>query len=505
METLSNLALGFQVALEPFNFGMAVLGVVLGLVIGVLPGLGGTSGVAILLPVTIFIAPTAGIIFLASIYWGALFGGVVTAILFNIPGEPWDVALLFDGYPLARKGKAALALTAAFLASIFAAFVATVLFTFLMRPLADFALRFGPPEILTIMLVAFATFVGLGGGSAFKTIAMLSVGFLLAVVGLDVVTGLPRFTFGSISLLSGFHFVPITIGLFGLGEILASSEAGIARFVGLQSRLGLRDLWETVKELKRHFVALVTGTILGFWVGILPGTGATPASFLSYGMARQYSKNKEEFGTGAVEGVIAPQSAAQAAGIGALLPMITLGVPGSPTAAVLLAGLLIWGLVPGPQLFVEKPDFVWGLVSSMYVSNLVALVLCLLGVPLLAAIMRIPYAIMTPFIVIMCLVGAYAINNNLSDVGLTVIFGFVGYVLRKLSYPLAPLVVALVLGEMTERALRQSLIMSDGSVDIFFNRPLAAVFMVVAIVLFLLPLLRQWVPYAFQRIRTVGF
>ncbi len=503
METFSNLALGFQVALQPFNLGMAILGIVLGLVIGVLPGLGGTSGVAILLPLTIFIAPTAGIIFLSSIYWGALFGGVVTSILFNIPGEPWDVALLFDGYPLARKGRAALALTAAFLASIFAALVATVIFTFLMMPLAEFALKFGPPEIFAVMLVAFATFVGLGGGSPRKTIAMLAVGFLLSVVGLDIVTGLPRFTFGSITLLSGFHFVPVTIGLFGLGEVLASSEGGIAKVVGFAGRVGLTVVWETLQELRRHFVTLITSTLMGFWVGILPGTGATPASFLSYGMARQYSKKKEEFGTGAVAGVIAPQSAAQAAGIAALLPMITLGVPGSPTAAVLLGGLLIWGLLPGPQLFVEKPEFVWGLVSSMYVSNLIALVICLLGVPLLAAIMRIPYAILTPFIVIVSLVGAYAINNSLFDIWLALIFGLVGYILRKLQYPLAPLVVALVLGEMTERALRQSLIMSDASIGIFFNRPLAAVFMAIAILLFLLPILRQWGPQVWQRIRPV--
>jgi putative tricarboxylic transport membrane protein len=490
METLVGLLQGFQVALQPVNLGIALIGIILGLIIGILPGLGGTSGVAILLPLTVFIAPTSGIIFLASIYWGALFGGVVTSILFNIPGEPWSVALLFDGYPMARQGQAGLALTSAFMASIFGALVSIVLFSFLMRPLAELSLKFGPPELFTIMLMAFATFVGLGGGAPLKTVIMLAMGLLLAMVGLDVVTGRPRFTFGTLTLLSGFHFVPVTIGLYGLGEILASAEEGVAQLAGLSGRVGLQDLRVTLQQLRQRFVTMMSCTLLGFWVGILPGTGATPASFLGYGIGRQYSRQRDKFGTGALEGVIAPQAAAQAAGIGSLLPMITLGIPGSPTAAVLLAGLFIWGLLPGPQLFVEKPDFVWGLVASMYVGNILALIICLLAVPLLAAIMRTPYAILTPFIVIISLIGSYVIQNSLFDVWITLGFGGLGYLLKKLKYPLAPLVVALVLGDMTERALRQSLIMSDGSVGIFVTRPLAAVFLVLALFLFCWPFLR---------------
>jgi putative tricarboxylic transport membrane protein len=504
MDTLSGLMQGFQVALQPLNLGIALVGVILGLIIGILPGLGGTSGVAILLPLTVFIAPTSGIIFLASIYWGALFGGVITSILFNIPGEPWSVALLFDGYPLARKGRPGLALTAAFMASIFGALVAIILFTFLMLPLAEFSLKFGPPELFAVMLMAFATFVGLGGASPLKTLAMLAMGLLLAMVGLDVVTGMPRFTFGTLTLLGGIHFVPLTIGLYGLGEILASAEEGVAKLTGLQGQVGLRDLRESLRELRRRFPTLCSCTLLGFWVGILPGTGATPASFLGYGIARQYSRRREEFGTGTVTGVIAPQAAAQSAGIGALLPMITLGVPGSPTAAVLLAGLFIWGLLPGPQLFVEKPEFVWGLVASMYVGNIMALLICLLAVPLLTAIMRTPYAILTPFIVIISLVGAYVIQNNLFDVWLTLGAGVVGYVLKKLNYPLAPLVVALVLGDLTERSLRQSLIISDGSMAIFFTRPLAAVFMALACLLFLWPFIHRSASRQLQRRRASG-
>jgi putative tricarboxylic transport membrane protein len=402
------------------------------------------------------------------------------------------VALLFDGYPLARMGLAGLALTAAFVASFFSGLISNVLFTFFALPLAEFALRFGPPEIFAIMLMSFATFVGMGGGSPVKTLIMMGIGFMLATVGLDIVTGQPRLTWGNITLLSGFNFVPVTIGLFGIGEILADAEdrAGGGP-KALASRLGLADLAESLREHGRRIWLFIAATLMGFWVGVMPGTGATPASFMGYGLARQYSKDQSKFGKGALEGVIAPQAAANAAGVGSVLPMITLGVPGSPTAAVIMAGLFIWGLTPGPQLFLEKPDFVWGLIASLYVGQTAALILCLLCVPLLAAIMRLPYALLTPFIVVISILGAYAINNSLFDVWIMLIFGIVGYVLTKLKYPLAPLVVALVLGDPTESALRQTLILSGGSLDILFSRPISAPLTVIAIVLFLLPVF-QW-------------
>ena len=496
MEALGGLAYGFSIALQPTNLTFLLLGVVLGLVVGVLPGLGGTSGVAILLPVTIFISPNAGIMLLAGMYWGALFGGVVTSILFNIPGEPWSVALLFDGYPLAKAGRAGLALTAAFVTSFFSAWVANILFTFFALPLAEFALRFGPPEIFAIMLMSFATFVGMGGGSPVKTVVMICAGFLLAAVGLDIVTGQPRFTFGNITLLSGFNFVPITIGLFGIGELLsAAEEQGEDKQESIAYKIGLSDLVESIKLHRQKFWLFMSTTLMGFWVGVMPGTGATPASFMGYGMARQYSKNQERFGKGALEGIIAPQSAANAAGVGSILPMVTLGVPGSPTAAVIMAGLFIWGLTPGPQLFIEKPDFIWGLIASLYIAHTAAFVICIAAVPALAAIMRVPYPVLTPFIVVISLLGAYAINNSLFDVMLTLIFGVIGYILSKLKYPLAPLVVALVLGDPTESSLRQTLILSGGSLDILFTRPIAAPLTLVAIVLFLLPVIqavRRW-------------
>lgn len=501
MEAFGSLGQGFQVAFQPFNLLMLFIGVALGLVIGVLPGLGGTSGVAILLPITVYIAatsPTSAIIFLAGIYWGALFGGLVTSILFNIPGEPWAVALCFDGYPLAKhKGRPGLALSSSFLASFAGALGATVLFTFFALPLADFALKFGPPELFAVFLIAFAALAGLESSSVTKSIAMIAFGLLLAAVGFDTVTGTPRLTFGQINLLSGVGFVPVTIGLYGLGEILASAEErGELSFAGIAARVGLRDVWEASVAMKERAGTVITSTLVGFWIGVLPGTGATPASFLSYGLARQYSKQKENFGKGEISGVMAPQAAADAGGVGSLLPMVTLGVPGSPTAAVIMAGLFMWGLTPGPQLFITHPEFVWGLIASIYLGQLMTFLICILGVPLLASIMRIPYAIITPFIVIISILGSYSIQNSMTDVWITVIFGIVGFWLRKLKYPLAPLVVALVLGDSAERALRQSLIMSDAAVSIFFTRPISAPLMVIAVVFLLLPFLqtgyRRW-------------
>jgi len=488
MESLANLVYGFGLALSPYNLFIAAAGVFLGTVIGVMPGLGGTSGVAILLPLTFVMPPSSAIVFLSCIYWGALFGGAITSILFNIPGEPWSVATMFDGYPMAKSGQAGLALASAFIPGFFAALIAVLLFTFFAPPLAEFALRFGPPENFAVLLLAFSTLTGLGGGSAAKALASTAIGFMMATVGMDIVTGRPRLTFASITLLAGFSFITVSIGLFGIGEILHSSEETL-EIKGVQGRVGSKDFFQVLQTMRRNFASFITGTLLGFWIGVMPGTGATPASFLSYGLAKKFSRTPERFGTGAPEGVMAAQTAAQAAGIGSLLPMITLGIPGSPTAAVILGGLYIWGLLPGPALFSEQKDFVWALIASMYVGNVMGVLLCLFLVPLFAAIMRIPASILTPIIVLLSMIGAYAVNNNAFDILLVLVFGVIGYIFKKLEYPLAPLVVALVLGDITEEALRQSLILSDGSIMIFFTRPIAAFFMVIALFLFLLPVL----------------
>ncbi len=489
METLAHLMTGFGVALQPFSLLMMTLGLLLGLAVGVLPGLGGTAGVALLLPLTVLVAPEVAIIFLAAIYWGALFGGVITSVLFAIPGEPWSVALIFDGYPMSKQGKSGLALSTAFLSSFIGIIIAAFFFVLAALPLALLALRFGPPEMFAIMLLAFSTFVGLGTGKPSKTLVSTAFGLILTAVGLDIVTGKPRLTFGSIEWLSGFHFVPVTIGLFGLGEILIDGEERFSTEIKerITAKVGIKDIKEGMREIWKFFPQTILSSIMGFFVGVLPGTGATPASFLGYGLAKQYSKDPDKYGKGAIEGVIAPQAAANAAGTGSLLPMVTLGIPGSPTAAVLLAGLYMWGLWPGPRLFIEQPVFVWGLIASLFLAGAVCLIICLVGTPMLASIMRIPWGILTPIIVVACFVGSFVMRNLMFDVWCTLIFGLIGYVMKKLKYPLAPLAVALVLGDMTERFLRQSLIMSDGSFSIFFIRPIAGVCTVVALFLFAFP------------------
>src|SRR5213596_3023924 len=394
---IENLFLGFHIAITPYNLFVAVVGVTLGTIIGVLPGLGGANGVAILLPLTFTMPPTSAIILLTSLYWGALFGGAITSILFNIPGEPWSVATTFDGYPMARNGQGGQALTAAFTSSFVGALFSVVLITLFAPLLAEVALKFGPPEFFAIQLLTFSSFVGLGGGSALKSLVSILIGFILAAVGLDIVTGQLRLTFGITELMRGFDFIVAVIGLFGIGEILLSVEEGLS-FKGVSTKMNLHVVLDTWKILPRYWRTYVRSCFIGFWMGFKPG-GATPASFMSYAFAKRFSKRSESFGTGELEGVVAPETAAHAAGGASLLPMITLGIPGSPTAAVMLGGLIIWGLQPGPLLFVEKPEFVWGLIASMYTGNVIGVLVVLFFVPAFAAILRIPFAVLTPLIV----------------------------------------------------------------------------------------------------------
>ena len=486
MDEINSLMHGFSVALSPFNVLLMFVGVVLGVIIGVLPGLGGANGVAILLPLTFSMSPTSAIIMLSCIYWGALFGGAITSILFNIPGEPWSVATTFDGYPLAQKGRAGAALTAAFTSSFIGALVAVIMITFLSPLVAKFALEFGPPEFFSVYLLTFCAFVGMAKGAAVKTVAAMMIGFALAAVGLDTVTGQLRLTFGFTELLKGFDFLIAVIGLFGIGEILQTLEEGLA-FKGKQAKMNAKIVLETWKELPRYWATSIRSSLVGCFMGIVPG-GATPASFMSYGVAKRFSKDGAKFGTGQVEGVVAPETAAHAAGTSALLPMLTLGVPGSPTAAVLLGGLLIWGPQPGPLLFVEQKDFVWGLIASMYLGNIVGLIVVLTCVPFFAAILRIPFAIIAPVILVICAIGAYTVHGSMFDVWLMMGFGVVGYLFKKLNYPLAPLVLALVLGDRAEDSFRQSMLLSQGDVGIFFSNGLVGGITGFAMVLLFWPL-----------------
>jgi putative tricarboxylic transport membrane protein len=434
-------------------------------------------------------SPTSAIIMLSCIYWGALFGGAITSILFNIPGEPWSVATTFDGYPMAQQGRAGAALTTAFTSSFVGALVAVVMITFLAPLVAKFALKFGSPEFFAVYLLTFCSFIGMGKGSPFKILAAMALGFALASVGMDTVTGQLRLTFGQSELMRGFDFLIAVIGLFGIGEILLSMEEGL-KFSGKSAKIDPKIVLQTWKQLPQYWVTSIRSSLIGIWMGITPG-GATPASFMSYGLAKKMSRNGPKFGTGEMEGVIAPETAAHAAGTSALLPMLALGIPGSPTAAVLLGGLLIWGLQPGPLLFVEQKDFVWGLIASMYLGNVVGLIVVLSTVPVFASILRIPFSIIAPVIIVICAIGAYTVHNAMLDIWFMLGFGVVGYLFKKLDFPLAPLVLALVLGDKAEDSFRQAMLVSQGDLSIMWSNPLVGTITTLALVLLLWPLLSK--------------
>lgn len=489
MEEISALMQGFYVILSPMNIGLMFVGIILGVLIGVLPGLGGANGVAILLPLTFTMSPTSAIIMLSCIYWGALFGGAITSILFNIPGEPWSVATTFDGYPMAQNGHAGAALTTAFTSSFVGAFLAVVMITFLAPLVAKFALKFGSPEFFAVYLLTFCSFVGMGKGSPFKILASMALGFALASVGMDTVTGQLRLTFGQPELMRGFDFLIAVIGLFGIGEILLSMEEGL-KFSGKSAKIDPKVVWQTWKQLPKYWMTSIRSSLIGIWMGITPG-GATPASFMAYGLAKKMSKRGAKFGTGEPEGVVAPETAAHAAGTSALLPMLALGIPGSPTAAVLLGGLLIWGLQPGPLLFVEQKDFVWGLIASMYLGNIVGLIVVLSTVPLFASILRIPFSIIAPVIIVICAIGAYTVHNAMLDIWFMLGFGVLGYLFKKLDFPLAPLVLALVLGDKAEDSFRQAMLVSQGDVMVMFSNPLVGTITTLALVLLFWPLISK--------------
>jgi putative tricarboxylic transport membrane protein len=496
MEEVTALFQGFAVVITPFNLLLMMIGILLGVIIGVLPGLGGANGVAILLPLTFSMPPTSAIIMLSCIYWGALFGGAITSILFNIPGEPWSVATTFDGYPMAQKGRADEALTTAFTSSFIGALVAVIMITFAAPLVAKFALEFSPAEFFAVQFLTFASFVGMGRSSPFKTLASMCLGFALAGVGLDTVTGQLRMTFGFHELLNGFNFLVAVIGLFGIGEILASMEGGLA-FRGAEAKIRFNAVMETWKKLPRYWATSIRSCLVGCWMGVTPG-GATPASFMAYGLAKRFAKgDKNRFGKGEIEGIIAPETAAHAAGTSALLPMLTLGIPGSPTAAVLLGGLMIWGLQPGPLLFVEQKEFVWGLIASMYLGNIAGLIVVLTCVPLFAAILRVPFSVIAPVIMVVCAIGAFTVHNAMFPVWMIVIFGIMGYVFNKLDYPLPPLVLALVLGDQAESSFRQSMLLSQGSVSIFWSNLLVGSIMTLGLLLLFWPLI-SWVMSKFR-------
>jgi len=480
-DQIHNLMGGFETAFSLYHVLLMCGGVLLGILVGVLPGLGAPNGVTLLLPLTFMMPPVSAIILLSSMYWGALFGGSTTSILFNIPGEPSSVATTFDGYPMARKGDASKALATAFLAAGFGAMAGIIVVTLIANTIADFALRFSPPEYFAIYLLTFCSYVGMSGGAPLKTLASLVIGLVLATVGMDTISGEMRLTYGSDNMVGGISFLAAVIGLFGIGELLVTVEDGL-KFEGLKAKMSWRVVWQTMKEMPQHMVALVRSTVIGCWMGITPG-GPTAASFMSYGIAKRFSRRGANFGKGEPEGVVSPEAADHSAGVSALLPMLALGVPGSATAAVMMGGLMMWGLQPGPMLFIEQPDFVWGLIASMYLANIVAVVLVLATIPFFASILRLPFSIIGPVIIVVCLTGAYTIGGKMFDVYLALGFGVIGYVFKKLDYPIAPLILAMVLGDKTEDAFRQSMLLSDGALSVFFGNGLVGTITSMALIL----------------------
>ncbi|MEM1064759.1 MAG: tripartite tricarboxylate transporter permease [Pseudomonadota bacterium] len=492
MEILSLLADGFATSLSPFNLMIVLIGVTAGLFIGAMPGLGSVNGVAIVLPLTFIVPPSSAIILLAAIYYGAMYGGAVSSVLLGIPGASTAVATTFDGRPMAQQGRAGLALIAAAVASFVGGTISVVLFTLFAVPLADLALAFGPAEEFALVLLAFTTFVGLGGDDILKTIIMICLGLVLSTVGLDLISGQPRLIFGDLpGFYAGISFLVLAIGVYGVGEVLHTIETSKSAPSVTPAKLTFRELGAGLREMNRLWKTMSFGSFLGFFVGMLPAAGATPASLMAYGLAKTTSKKPETFGKGNIEGVAAPETANNAASTGSLLPMLTLGIPGSPTTALLLGGMVMWGLMPGPMLFIEQPDFVWGLISSLYTANFAAVAINLALIPLFVWALRMPFTVLCALVLVLCIVGGFAPSQKLHDVWLIAGFGVAGYLLRKADYPLAPLVLALVLGPLMESSFRQTLIAEQGNVLAFFERPLSATFMGLAILFFLLPLLKR--------------
>jgi putative tricarboxylic transport membrane protein len=490
MEDLGNLLLGFSVALTPVNLFWCLVGVVLGTMVGVLPGLGPAATIAMLLPLTLKMDHTTAIIALAGIFYGARYGGSTTSILLNIPGESSSVVTCLDGYQMARQGRAGPALGISAIASFVAGTVGVLGLMLIAPPLARFALRFAPPEYFALMVLGLAMVVFLAGESMVKALLAMLVGLWIATIGTDLFTAESRFTFGQVKLLGGVDFIAATVGVFAIGEVLVNLESqGGAEIFKLAK--GLRNLLPTLQDLKDCRFAFLNGSVIGFVVGALPGAGATVASFLSYGLEKAVSRHPEKFGTGVIEGVAAPEGANNADAGGALVPLLTLGIPGGNTTAILLGGLILWGYKPGPLLIQEHPELFWGLVASMYIGNVMLLVLNLPLVPLFAQILRLPYYVLYPLILGISIVGVYSVNNSLFDVWIMGLFGLLGYLMRKLDFPASALILGMVLGDGLERALRQSLMMSQGDITILAARPISGTLLFFAAVILCLPVVRK--------------
>ncbi|MBT2597259.1 tripartite tricarboxylate transporter permease [Arthrobacter sp. ISL-72] len=486
---------GFGVVLEPTNLLYCLIGVVIGMLIGVLPGLGPAATIAILLPLTYGVEPVTAIIMLAGIFYGAQYGGTITSVLLRLPGEASSVVTVFDGYALARQGKAGTALGIAALGSFFGGTVAIIGLTLLAPVVAGFALDFGPPEYTALAMLGILLVATVSNGSKLKSIIAASLGLLLATVGRDTFTGESRFTFDNLSLADGLDFVPIAMGIFGLGEILYNLEE---RHNKVQAPAKVANVWPSRKDLKESSGAIGRGSLLGFFLGILPGGGATIASLAAYAMEKKRSKTPERFGRGAVEGVAAPESANNAAATSSFIPLLTLGIPANATMAIIFGALLIQGVTPGPQLVQNDPELFWGVVNSMYIGNILLLIMSIPLVGVFVKILRVRAAILAPITVLITVIGVYTINNSIFDIWLVIVFGILGYLMKKFGFEPGPLVLAFVLGSLLEENLRRSLLLFGGDPAGFVGRPISSVLLLVFAAVMLLPLLQK----AFKKARA---
>ncbi|MEP9355750.1 tripartite tricarboxylate transporter permease [Xanthobacter sp. KR7-65] len=498
MELFDNLGLGFAVALSLQNVLYCFIGVLLGTLIGVLPGLGPVATIAMLLPITFGLPPVAALIMLAGIYYGAQYGGSTTAILINLPGESSSVVTALDGHQMARKGRAGAALATAALGSFFAGTVATVLLAILSPPLAEVALAFGPPEYFSLMVLGLIASVTLASGSMIKALGMIVLGLLLGLSGQDVYTGTPRLTFGLTELSDGFDFVAVSMGMFGIGEVIRNLEDETKRSFLVTK---VKSLLLTRDEFRRIIAPVLRGTALGSILGILPGGGAVLSSFASYSLEKKVSKHPKEFGKGAIEGVAGPESANNAGAQTSFIPMLTLGIPSNPVMALMIGAMIIQGITPGPNVMTEKPDLFWGLIASMWIGNFMLVLLNLPLIGLWVRLLSVPYHLLFPAIVAFCCIGVYSVNNNPVDVYTMALFGVLGYVLVKLECEPAPLLLGFVIGPMLEEYLRRAMLISRGNPMVFLTHPISAALLAIAaitLVAVLIPAIRQTREEAFQ-------
>ncbi|HBT25368.1 MAG TPA: transporter [Pseudothermotoga sp.] len=495
MEALQHLIYGLEVVLRPSNMLWITIGSVLGTILGMVPGLGPATGIALLLPLTFVLKPETALIAMAAIFFGAMFGGSRSSILLNIPGDASAVATCFDGYPMAMNGEAEAALAISAIASFIGGLLAAIGFVFLALPLAKIALMFGPPEYFALMVLALTATASLSEGKVLKGLLSMTIGLMISVIGLDPQSGVSRFTFGVLELQGGIDFIVVIMGVYGLGEVLKNLEKMAKKESNRSIQKKFKRIWITKEQWRRSVVPILRSAPLGFLIGILPGAGGTIAALMSYNVEKKLSKNPEKFGKGAIEGVAAPESANNACSIGAMIPALTLGIPGSGTAAVMLGALMIYGLQPGPLLFQQYPEIGWGIIAALFVGDIICAVINLPLAGLLVRVLAVPPKILYPLVAALCFIGVYAVNVSTVDFYLLIIFGLLGYAMRKFEIPTAPLILATVVGGKLEQSFRQSLMLSDGDFTIFFQSK-------ISLVLILLTVFSLFYPFISKKIKS---